>query len=224
MNRVALQAVWYRLAFNMRLVTGETGRFEPVRCMALRACNLGVFARKCCQLIAHAAMTIEAEVRKLGGCGNFSWCVGVAVTGVALGNFLPVRNFVARGALGHDSIPVSLPWTIGVKLVMTVLARKSVPATAFFKVLEQAGVTLGTLHGRKRLRIAGILFWSDRNGNGCDLFSQWCSKGYPGKRQCNHYPHKDSSGNTVCSLHHFPFILLEYAANGNATTGLFSLG
>ena len=132
-----------------------------------------MLARESVQLTADGTMTVKTEIVDLRCSGNFFGCVGIRVTGETAGDLCPVRRFMARCTFGHDGIIIPLARTIGVKNVMTALARKLVLPAIILQSLERAGMALCALTCGKRLRLNGILLRSRRNRNGCNLFA-WC--------------------------------------------------
>lgn len=172
----------------MRLVTGEAGRFEPVGCVALCAGNFRVLAREFCQLIADRAVAVKADACQRGRSRNLSWCVRIAMTGTAILDLWSVRRFMAGRTLGHDRVPVPLARVIGVKDVMALLARETVPAAIILQVAKLADVALGALGRRELLRFGGILLGGRRYGNRCDFLSRSSCKRYSGEHNCDHHP------------------------------------
>ena len=94
MDLVALEAVGQRQSFGVRFVTGEAGRFEPVRSMAGRTGKLCVFARKGDKLLTDGAVTVVAGINKHGRNGDFLRCVWIGMTCYAFGDFGSVRCFM----------------------------------------------------------------------------------------------------------------------------------
>jgi len=79
MDRVALEAGWQFLTLDMRLMTGETGWFEAVRCVTRATGNFCVLARVCDKLITYGAVTVETGGYKLGRGSDLPWCVRIGM-------------------------------------------------------------------------------------------------------------------------------------------------
>lgn len=171
MNRMALEAGWQFLPLKMRLVTGEAGWFETVRCVARGTGNFCVLARVCDKLVTDGTVTVETGGYKLGRCSDLPWSMRIGVACVAFGDLRPVWCVMAGGTCGHDGVPIPLARVIGMEKVMTVLAGEAVPATIVFKVLELTGVALGALSRCERLRFRCILLRGCGYRNLRNLFS-----------------------------------------------------
>jgi len=129
----------------MRLVTGEAGWFETVRCVARGTGNFCVLARVCDKLITYGAMTVETGGYKLGRCSDLLWSMSIGVASAAFGDLGTVWCLMAGGTCGHDRVPIPLARVIGMKKVMAALAGEAVPSAIVFEVLELTGVALGAL-------------------------------------------------------------------------------
>lgn len=85
-DRMARDAGRQRLAFGMRLVTGETGRFEAVGRVACHAGNPRVLARVFDKLVADGTVALETGVCELGRLGDLSRRVRIRMAGGAVGD------------------------------------------------------------------------------------------------------------------------------------------
>src|SRR5450759_3468409 len=141
-NRMALGTGCRSLSGSMRFVTGETGRFEAVRCVARHTGNLRVLARVCDKLLTDGSMAVEAIVCKQGGRGDLLRGMRICMTPAAFNNLRPVRSFMAGGALGHDRIKIPLTRAIGVQEVMAALTGETVSSAVILDVLKWSCVAL----------------------------------------------------------------------------------
>jgi len=150
-----------------------------MRCVARYTGNLRVLARVSDKLLTDGTVTVEAGIYKLSRCGYLPWGVRIIMTSAAFSDLWPVWCLMAGGAFGHDRLKISLTRVIGMKEGMAILAGETVPHTIILQVLEHAGMALGTLGCRERLRLSGILLRGRRNRYRCNLFPLRRCKRYP---------------------------------------------